>query len=132
MTIVLGLLAALSLVRFIFSLTAVALPVSVALSFGFALRSQGVGSWLSLFAAVGLGFGVLAVGSAAYRRCRAPLGRLLLGFLFVLPAGTAGFVAGRAFGGRLLESGLAIGLVAILCAAISAQSALEGLRGEHG
>lgn len=131
MTILLlfGLVAATALVRFLFSLATIALPVSTGIALGLSLHSAGVGIAASLAAACLVALVLLAGGAAAYRAAHAPLSRLFLLFIFVLPAAVAGYSVGRAVSALVLDQRLAATIFGLLCAAITAIAAHRTLRG---
>ncbi len=131
MTILLlfGLVAATALLRFLFSLATIALPASMGIALAISLHSAGFGIGASLAAAFLVALVLLAGGTAAYRAAHAPLARLLVGLIFMLPAAFAGYGVGRDVSALVLDRPFAPTMLGLLCAAITANAAHRMLRG---
>lgn len=130
MTILLlcGLVAAVALVRFVFSLATMALPASIGIALGLALRSAGCAPGTSLLLSLLAATAALGIGSAAFRSARTPLVRLLVAMIFVLPAAVAGYGLGQAVCALFLDQQIVATALGLLCASAAAQAAHRTLQ----
>ena len=92
--IILGGIAALYLIGLLFRLASLALPVCLGLCAFLLLRDQGYGPALAMGLLTGIGFHL--AGLWLFARTTSARIRLLIGLLFMAPAGAAGLGAGTA------------------------------------
>ena len=94
--IILGGIAALYLIGLLFRLASLALPVCLGLCAFLVLRDQGNGWAAALAMGLLTGIGVHLAGRWLFARTTSASIRLLIGLLFMAPAGAAGLGAGMA------------------------------------
>ena len=120
------------LIWVLFSLAVHALPFFVAVTVGRAALGSGAGPVGAVVVALVAGAITLVLGQVAFATLRAPALRLVLGGLYALPAGVAGFGAVRALselGGAVAPWTVifaGIGAVAVSIAAWARVAALAG------
>lgn len=120
--LILGGLAALWLARFLFRMSALALPLYAGLGAGFAALDREAG----YPAAVAIGGGAALTVLLAGRMLAASASPLVCGIVtagFAVPAGFAGYQAARALMEAMVIPGAAPSAVAILAAALAADAA---------
>ncbi|WP_224817160.1 hypothetical protein [Hasllibacter sp. MH4015] len=85
-----------------FNLAVYALPFAIGLTSGFCVYETGNGVFLSILVGVLFGGIAVVIGELAFERVRGPILRMVIGVIYAVPAGIAGFHAAKglsSFGG---------------------------------
>lgn len=91
--LVLGLFAGLYMIRLLFSLASLALPVGATILTAFWLRNHGHGILAAIIVGFLIGIVIHVVGQFLFQNSRSPLLRTLVALAFVVPAAIVGFYA---------------------------------------
>lgn len=126
--LILGAIAALYLILLILRLASLALPLYAGIGAGFWMIDRGAGYPAALASGLLLGFTILIVGRLICGLLP-PLFRIPVALLFLLPAGFAGYQAGKGLGGLALGEGPLLECVALAGASAAAIGAWRNLEG---
>jgi hypothetical protein len=125
--LILGIVAALYVVVLIFRAAACALPVCAGIALGLHLVETGHGYGAAILAGFGTAIAVLLLGRLLIAFLPSTALRLAIIFLFVVPAGLAGYQVGNALGGQLTGEGIVLTLASVLSGLVAAVSAWNAL-----
>lgn len=125
--LVLGLFAGLYMIRLLFSLASLALPVGAAILTAFWLRDQGQGILASILVGFLVGVVIHLIGQLLFQNSRSPLLRTLVALAFVVPAAVAGFHAVDGFARLAIGAGVVRTLIGSLGSITIGYAAWSGL-----
>lgn len=83
----------------VFNLAVYALPFAIGVTSGLYVYETGNGAFVAVFAGLLAGGFVIVLGEFAFERIRFPILRVVIGLLYAVPAGIAGFHAARGLSG---------------------------------
>jgi len=125
--LILGGIAILYLIWFLFRLAAFALPVYLGVAAGLHIVETGHGFAAAISGGFGLGLLVLLLGQAFLGFSRSPLLRMIVILAFVIPAAVAGFQVMAGLGRLFLDPGTILTILSVAGGGVAASSAWRGL-----
>jgi hypothetical protein len=120
------------LLRLLYDLAAIALPVFAAFSAGFLAYHHGVGTLDSILIALATGLGTLLVAQFAFRAANSLAIRAVIALTFATPAVAAGYYATLGLEHIFIASGFWSQPLAIVCAAVVGWTSTVKLAGSPG
>lgn len=130
--LVLGLFAGLYMIRLLFSLASLALPVGAAILTAFGLRNHGHGILAAIIVGFLVGVVIHVAGQLLFQNSRSPLLRMLVALAFVVPAAIAGFHAVDGVARLAIGAGMVRTLIASLGSITIGYAAWSGLSKPSG
>lgn len=109
--LVLGLFAGLYMLWLLFSLAVHALPIATGISLALWMLGRGLGYPAAILGGFVGGVAVLVAGQLLLAHTRSPVIRLGIVFLFIVPAGIAGYHAVHGIAGFAIEPGAMLSLL---------------------